>query len=166
MIEVHPSLFVGSETDEQQVRSQPGWRFVHACKDPYHRQVLGYSGRAAPKNHPEYLIARRPERLILNLVDVDDPAYVAVEIIDAAMAFIGESLGAGRKTLVHCNQGESRGPSIGLLYMAARTDRLPKTSLEAAEAEFRTLYTNYNPKPGIRGFLQIHWTEYMTRRTT
>jgi hypothetical protein len=45
------------------------WFVVHACKEPYHRKELGYTGRAAPKEHPEYLICRRPGRLILNLID-------------------------------------------------------------------------------------------------
>ena len=68
MIEVHRNLFVGGEADEQQVRGHHGWFFIHACKEPYHRQALGYAGRAASKDHPEYLIARRDGRLILNLV--------------------------------------------------------------------------------------------------
>jgi hypothetical protein len=77
MKEIHPHLFVGSEQDyESVVSKQAGWRVVHACKEPYHRRALGYSGRAAPKTHPEYLIARRGDRLILNLVDAPDPAYI------------------------------------------------------------------------------------------
>lgn len=65
MIEVCPNLCVGSEHDEQRIRGQAGWFFIHACKEPYHRQALGYTGRAAAKTHPEYLIARRNGRLIL-----------------------------------------------------------------------------------------------------
>lgn len=162
MIEVHPLLFIGTQEDERRVRPQDGWRFVHACKEPYHREVLGYTGRAAPRSHPEYLVARRPNRIVLNLVDVDDPAYVAVEIMDAALEFIGSALRDGCRTLVHCNQGESRGPSIGLLYLASRTDRLPRESLDAAETAFRDLYPPYNPKMGVRGFLRLHWTRYTT----
>ena len=48
-----------------------------------HRDALGYSGKAAPKGHPEYLLARRENRLILNLVDANDPRLFAKEIIDA-----------------------------------------------------------------------------------
>jgi len=72
MIEIYPNLYIGNEDDyESKVRSETGWCVVHACKDPYHRQALGYTGRAAPKEHPEYLIARRDNQLILNLVDAD-----------------------------------------------------------------------------------------------
>ena len=159
MIEIHPSLFIGNEYDyEYRVRTEPGWRVVHACKDPYHRQALGYTGRAAPKTHPEYLIARRDGRLILNLIDPPNPAFVPKEIIDAALDHIHSNIDDNR-VLVHCNQGESRSPAIGMLYLAAHTDRLPSDFLEA-EAQFRQIYPAYNPGPGIRGFLAGHWNEY------
>src|SRR5471032_2821911 len=113
MIEVHKNFFVGAETDEQGIRGQSGWYVIHACKEPYHRQALGYTGRGAPKNHPEYLIAPRDGRLILNLVDVDNVAYIPAEIIDAALAAIHQNI-TSSKVLVHCNQGMSRSPAIAL----------------------------------------------------
>jgi len=162
MIEICPGLFIGTEVDyESQVRSQPGWWVVHACKEPYHRQLLGYTGRAAPKIHPEYLFARRQKQLYLNLVDVDDPNYIPKQIIDAALGFIDEGLRSGERVLVHCNLGESRSPSIGLLYLAARTNAVSSGSLPAAEADFRGLYPTYNPKGGMRGFLLQHWRDYV-----
>lgn len=162
MIEILPRLFVGTEVDyAARVQHETGWWVVHACKEPYHRQLLGYSGRGAPKGHPEYLLARRDKRLFLNLVDVDDPNYVAKEIIDAALAFIGEGLKSGERVLVHCNLGESRSPSIGLLYLAARARALPSTSLVEAETQYRAIYPQYNPKAGMRGFLLKNWTDYV-----
>jgi hypothetical protein len=57
MIEVYSKLFVGDELDyERKVSHQTGWATVHACKEPYHREALGYSSRGAPKDHPEYLV--------------------------------------------------------------------------------------------------------------
>ena len=161
MIEIHPGLFVGSEADyERRVRREAGWRVVHACKEPYHRQVLGYTGRAAPKNHPEYLVARRGDRLILNLIDADDPTYVPEAIMDAALAFIHESLSSARRVLVHCNQGLSRGPSIGFLYLAVHTDRLGR-DFAAAEEAFLAVYPAYRPATGVRGFLRNRWPKYV-----
>lgn len=161
MIEVCENLFVGNQEDyELHVAQREGWAVVHACKEPYHRQALGYKGRAAPKDHPEYLIARRENRLILNLVDVDNPAFFRTEMITEALDFIDEALESGTKVLVHCNQGESRGPSIALLYMAARRQSLPTESLESAESEFRSLYAGYSPSNGIRGHLRECWQDY------
>ncbi len=161
MIEIFPNLFIGAADDyEFQVKGKPGWKVVHACKEPYHRQELGYRSRGAPKNHPEYLIARRENRLILNLVDADDPNYIPKEIIDAALEFIKAGLSESCKVLVHCNKGESRSPSIGLLYLAVYTDTLPK-QFALAEQSFRQIYLFYNPSFGMRGFLAKNWNAYL-----
>ena len=159
MIEVVPNLYVGSEQDEQQIRGAPGWFVVHACKEPYHRQALGYSGRAASKDHPEYLIARRPGRLILNLVDVDDVNYIGAELVDAALAAIHERIGSD-KVLVHCNQGASRSPTIALLYLVKHTDTLSGLTIDAALAAFSALYPPYNPARGMADYARINWVHY------
>ncbi len=161
MIEIYPNLFIGTVDDyEFQVKGQEGWSVVHACKEPYHRRELGYTTNGAPKGHPEYLIAKRENRLILNLVDAPNPAYIPKEIIDAALEFIQKGLSEGRKMLVHCNLGESRSPSIALLYLATYTDRLPK-EFSAAEHEFRQIYQSYNPGAGMKGFLVQNWGNYV-----
>jgi hypothetical protein len=162
MIEVHPGLFIGSQADyEKHVRFERDWCVVHACKDPYHREALAYTGRAAPKRHPEYLVAQRGDRLILNLVDAADPAYIPKEIMDAALVFIEASLRRERRVLVHCNQGYSRAPSIGLLFLAAHTERFVTSDFAAAESEFQGIYSPYQPAAGVRGFLQRHWADYV-----
>ena len=117
MIEIMHNLFIGSQSDyENIVKYESGWYVIHACKEPYHRQALGYSGRAVSKDHPEYLMAERENRLILNLVDVADPAYIAKIIIDKAIGCIAGHINE-MKVLVHCNQGASRSATIGLLYL-------------------------------------------------
>ena len=161
MIEIYPNLFIGTEQDyESKVKGQPDWVIVHACKEPYHRNELGYKSLGAPKGHPEYLIARRGNRLILNLVDAPNPAYIPKEIIDAALEFIHAGLSESHKVLVHCNLGKSRSPSIGLLYLSKYTDRLPK-EFSAAEREFRQIYPLYNPGAGMRGFIVKNWGTYL-----
>jgi hypothetical protein len=106
VIEVYANLFVGSQDDEASIRGQDGWFVVHACEEPCHRQALGYTGRVASQDHPEYLIARRPGRLILNLVDAADVNNIPSEIVDAALAAIQQNI-ASSKVLVHCNLGQS-----------------------------------------------------------
>jgi predicted protein tyrosine phosphatase len=161
MIEIHSDLYVGHQGDyEYQVKVQDSWAVVHACKEPYHRDLLGYTTRGAPKDHPDYFFAERGDRLYLNLVDANDPAYIPKEIIDKAIAFIHEKLTQGLKVLVHCNQGESRSPGIGFLYLLRHTDTLPKTSLDDALVAFRQIYKTYHPGRGISGFIAEHWQEY------
>jgi hypothetical protein len=156
LIEVLENLFVGSQEDELTVRGLSGWYVIHACKEPYHRQALGYTGRGAPKNHPEYLVAVREGRLILNLVDVDNVAYIPAEIIDAALLAIHQNINSS-KVLVHCNQGVSRSPTIALLYMAKFTDRFVSMNSEAATREFQRIYPAYAPAGGIAEYIRLNW---------
>lgn len=161
MVEVSERLYAGNEQDyEGSVRHDQGWSIVHACKEPYHRHELGYTERGAPKGHPEYLIARRGHRLILNLVDAPRPEFFSTDIFDAALDFIQEALERGDRVLVHCNEGLSRGPSLCLLYLASRAKAIPATSHAVAEEAFVKLYPSYAPKSGVRGFLQVNWTRY------
>ena len=161
MIEVTGNLFVGSQDDEIALRQQSGWFVIHPCKEPYHRQALGYTGRGAPKEHPEYLIAVRPGRLILNLVDVDNVAYIPPEIIDTALTAIHQNIGSA-KVLVHCNQGFSRSPTIALLYMAKFTDKFRSMDFETAVREFRQLYPPYAPAAGMAQYVRLNWAKYTT----
>ncbi len=161
MIEVHPGLWVGSQAEFERGAFAPElWAIVHACKEPHHREALGYTGRSVEQTHPEYLIARRGHRLILNLVDVEDPQWIAEEIMDQAVAFIHENLTAGRSVLLHCNQGYSRSPSIAMLYLATHTDRLSRSSFEQAKAAFLLMYPRFSPAGGMHGFLQDRWLRW------
>ncbi len=150
MVEIITNLFIGDQDDyESSVASQTGWAVVHAYKEPYHRQALGYKTRGAPKDHPEYLMAKRGDCLILNLVDVEDPSYIANEIIDNALNFIYESLSKGMKVIVHCNQGESRAPSIGLSYMAYK-GFFPQIDFYQSMNEFKKKYPDYKTAGGFQ----------------
>lgn len=159
MIELAQNLFVGSQDDEAQIRGRTGWFVIHACKEPYHRDALGYSGRGAPKEHPEYLIARRAGRLILNLVDVANINFIAPEIIDAALEAIHQNIGT-QKVLVHCNQGMSRSPTIGLLYLAKFTNAFRGQTHEEAVQKFRGLYPQFNPALGMAEYARQNWLKY------
>lgn len=159
MIEITHNLFIGSQDDyEDVVKYENGWYVIHACKEPYHRQALGYSGRAVSKEHPEYLIAERENRLILNLVDVDNPAFISKSIIDKAISCIAGHIDE-MKVLVHCNQGASRSATIGLLYLHY-AGIINTADFEQAESQYTTLYPLYMPANGMRLFAQSHWKEY------
>lgn len=162
MIEVLSNLFVGSQDDEVAIRGQSGWFVVHACKEPYHRQALGYTGRGAPKDHPEYLIARRTGRLILNLVDVNDVNYIAPEIVDAALMDIHQHI-TSSKILVHCNQGMSRSPTIALLYLLKHSDIFSGQDHQTSVQRFQTIYPPYAPAQGMADYVRVTWLKYSSR---
>ena len=161
MIQIYDDIFVGGENDyEFGVKTEEDWAVVHACKEPYHRNALGYSGRSVSSDHPEYLVARRGHRLILNMVDVENPKFFDKGMIEEALDFVDEQLENGNKVLIHCNQGESRGPSLGLLYLSSRLEAIPNNSFSDAEEAFRKLYPPYAPKSGIRGHIKQNWVQY------
>jgi len=161
MIEVCQNLFVGNQDDyESKVAGQSEWAVVHACKIPYHKLLVGYTQKALPNTHPEYLFARRDLRLALNMIDGDDPKYTQPVLVDTALDFIHEHVSTDRKTLVHCNQGMSHSPSLALLYMVKHTDLLPKTSPNDAKTAFLNLYPSYSPMRGIFGYIEANWSRY------
>ena len=153
MIEVYPKLFVGSDADFPLARRDPKFYFVQAAKEPWHRDALGYKGRSAPLGHEERFIARRPRRLILNMIDADDVKYIPWILFKEALEFITTSLLRG-KVLVHCNQGHSRAPAIAFLWMV-KHGYLPD-DLYQAVTSFSKLYPPYAPRPGIAEFLRIN----------
>lgn len=159
MIEVSPLLYVGDGTDYAAVAGTLNWAFVQAAKDPWHRKAVGYTTPGAPKNSPEYLWAYRENRLILNMVDADDPKYFAVELVTEALAYIWDNLDAGCRVLVHCNQGESRAPSLALYYLRMTDGAYRHMTLAQARAQFEEIYPAYKPKAGIWGYLEQHWDE-------
>ncbi len=160
MIEITKNLFIGNQFDyEKKIKHQKDWLIIQACKEPYHRKALGYFGRGAPKDHPEYLIAVRKNRLILNLIDSNDYKYIPVEIINKAINFIEKNIN-NKKILVHCNQGDSRAPSIGLIYMI-KMRLLNISSLDNIINDFKKIYPFYDPTIGFSDFIKFNWNSYL-----
>jgi hypothetical protein len=164
MIEVDHHLFVGNQIDyETKVKGKPGWSVVHACKEPYHREAVGYTGRSLDRGHSEYLLAYRDvdgaqfTRLALNMIDAPKMDFFRDEMIDAALAFMHLAVTGRRDTLVHCNQGGSRSPSLVLLYLRRYTDHFDDMTFEEAEDVFRAMYPLYLPAAGIRAYVAANW---------
>ncbi len=166
MIEVAPGLFVGNALDWENLvkdkssgKPKDGWAALHCAKEPFHREAVGYTGRACDREHPEYLFAFRGERLCLNMVDAPKPEFFSEAMVTAGLNFIESRLGAGLKVIVNCNQGGSRAPGIALLYLRVRQEMYGDMSFEEAEDFFRGIYPAYQPAGGIRGYLAAHWDD-------
>ena len=159
MIEVYKGIWVGTADDyEDEVKGQKGWAVVHACKEPYHRKLIGYKGRGCPKSHPEYLYADRGDRLYLNMVDVPDKKFYSDEMIGKALDFIYQKWEVEHKdVLIHCNRGVSRSPSLALLFFV-RSGILEGETLEDIIEQFKEVYPDYNPGQGILGYVEDCWS--------
>ena len=153
MIEVHPRLHVG---DLASCRAATGdWAIVHACKSPCHQSAVGYKGNL-PKEHPSYLALRKEGALFLNLIDPPVPLF-QLESFEVFLGFASEQWDAGKSLLIHCNQGESRAPSLALLLLAFRLGIIPNNTFGQARDAFQLLYPKYSPGAGIEQFLTLQW---------
>lgn len=159
MIEVNKNLFVGTEQDCQHTTID-GWAFIHACKYPCHAKAVGYSG-SLPSTHPNYLIFKRDNHLYLNMVDMENellPRFTD-PIMTAAIRFIDSHI-KENKILIHCNQGQSRAPSIALIYLANKRVIKNGTFNEAFH-NFKELYKLYQPGKGIGLYINRNWNTLM-----
>lgn len=134
------------------------WFIIHAAKEPWHRDAVGYTERGAPPNHPEYLVAMRPGEMMLNLVDMKriSPQYTN-PIFEAAFDALDLHLGAGKKVLVHCNEGKSRAPTLAMLYLHEHIAPEPYESYEDMARAFREVYPDYEPGEGFEDYARSRW---------
>ena len=153
MIEVYKNLWVGSDADWDFINlSNETFSIIHAAKEPYHRELLGYTEKGAPRGHPYYLFARLDNILYLNLVDAEEERYIPKAVIDEALSFISDRLAIGNRILVHCNEGKSRAPGIAFLWMY-ENKHLPQSFKEAGPV-FKQIYPYFFPKNGIFQFIR------------
>jgi len=158
MKKVIEDLFIGTVADYEQCKNENDFNFLACCKEPIHREVVGYTGRACDKENPEYLFAYRDNLLALNLVDANSSAFFSDIIINEAINFISKNI-VNKKVLVFCNQSISRSPSIVFLYLASIGKYQNKTYEEAKEM-FKLLYPDFNPSKGINDFIIENWNCY------
>jgi len=155
LTKVHERLYVGSERDCFHYRLE--WAVVHACKHPCHVNAVGYKG-SLPKDHPDYLSLERGDNLYLNIVDPDIPLFMPQTFVDF-MTFTRKHYNEDKNLLIHCNLGESRAPSLALLFMAKGLHVISDGSYEEAQSEFQKSYPGYTPSKGISRYFTENWNE-------
>lgn len=154
MREVSSRLFVGSEEDcFRDLRDN--WAVVHACKNPCHARAVGYRGSLA-SDHPEYLLRRDGRHLYMNLIDPEAPLFKE-ESFSGFRSFASDHYTAGSDLLIHCNQGESRAPSLALLFLAKEICEIPDESYRAARRAYEELDPLYAPGLGIQKYFRDNW---------
>jgi hypothetical protein len=157
MEQVIDRLWVGSDKDTAEA-GRRGYAHLAAAKDASdgHRVMLGYHTRAAPKDK-NYLFARKGDWAAMNLIDAGDPQMIPEEMILQGIAFIQEIMSEGKKILVHCDAGHSRGPTMAMLYMRS-VGELPQP-FNRAKKIFTTLYPPYDPGHGMECVARKLWDE-------
>jgi hypothetical protein len=153
MVKVHDRLYIGDEATCQFGSAQLA--VVHACKSPCHQRAVGYRG-SLPPQHPNYLVLRHPHDLYLNIIDPPVPLF-RTETFAQFLLFASEQHGRGGSLLIHCNQGESRAPTLALLFLAKHLRVIPGDSFLDAQTAFALRYAGYRPGAGIQQFLATNW---------
>ena len=153
MVKVHDRLYIGDGTTCRLGSAQLA--VVHACKSPCHQQAVGYTGSLSPQ-HPNYLVLQRPYDLYLNIIDPPVPLF-KIETFVQFLLFASEHHDRGGSLLIHCNQGESRAPTLALLFLSKHLRVIPSDSFSGAQAAFASLYATYRPGAGIQQFLATNW---------
>lgn len=80
-----------------------------------------------------------------------------IETFEQFLLFASEHYDRGGSLLIHCNQGESRAPTLALLFLAKHLQAIPSDSFLAAQAAFAPLYAGYRPGVGIQQFFATKW---------
>jgi hypothetical protein len=159
MIEISKKLYIGNMQDLQGI-SYDDYAVVHATQT-IHYEIMGWNRTTnkPDKNNPNYILWKNNNRLSLNWVDGD--AYLfnwsGAKTFIMVLNFIDDWVNK-RKVLIHCDQGLSRSPTLGLLYLAKRLKIITEDSFSAALSDFVKIYPIYQPK-GIADFVNQHWIE-------
>jgi len=159
MKQIHDNLFIGNDIDCRAAICNSEFAIIHACKT-CHQKKLGYE-KSLPANHEHYLIYENDSHLFLNMVDMPNEfrAEFTNPMFARAMDFIRRA--APRKVLVHCNQGLSRSPSLGMMWLVIN-GVIAKDSQCSAVADFLKIYPDYAPGNGIKLYMQNNW-DYLIR---
>lgn len=155
MTEVDKNIYVGDLNDYRNLMDNHAYVFIQACKTPCHDVAVGN----VDKNHPEYLVAKRTNGIVLNMIDGDYGYQFSPELFNSSLDFIYQNRD-NKRILIHCNQGVSRSPSIALLYLA-REGKISSDSYEHAKEDFKKIYHHYHPNTGVEQFMQLNWNSYI-----
>lgn len=153
MEKVHERVYVSDGDDCK--NGNKNWAIIHACKSPCHQKAVGYKGNLN-NDHKNYLVLERKYNLYLNIIDPPFPLFRPI-LFSSFLSFAIKNWKEERKILIHCNQGESRAPSLALLFLAKGLAVIDNSSYESAYLEFEELYPMYDPGEGIQIYFEENW---------
>ena len=151
-------LYVGTK-EEYNIAKRKGMKIVCALNRAKgyvtHQSIVGWQGRGCDKSSPYYLFKETKDAIYLNMIDGDNPKYVNDEMIDPALTFIHTNLKAKEKVFVYCSLGESRSPSIALMYMLqyGLIEKHPDVLMNFR----KNYYPKYQPKNGNALYIKRRW---------
>ena len=163
MIEIYKNIYVGDENSYYSIFDKEDWAILHCCKHPFHCQFVGYSGNL-PSTHEDYALKRKGNEMALNLVDMhffsENYLDFNKDMFEQAFSFLDEYYKNGKRIYIHCNEGKSRSPSLGMLYMA-RLGGFDYADFENSLEKFKKIYPTYEPKKNIFETVKRLWDYFV-----
>lgn len=157
MKSIHENLFIGNIDDYHNINLKD-WAVVNATQS-VHYTIMGWDRKynKPPKDHPNYIKFIKDNRFSLNWVDGGSHLYdwTGVATFNEILDFIDKWIVKGQ-VLIHCDQGVSRSPTLGLLYLAKRAETIPNGSFQEAYKDFIKIYPIYSPS-GIAEYVSANW---------
>lgn len=154
------NIFVGTK-EEHDVARFYGMDIVCALNrcDGYvsHQSVVGWKGRGCNPENEHYLYKETDDGIYLNMVDAKDPKYFNDKMIDAALAFMDSRIGRGDSIFVYCSKGESRSPSLVLMWLLSKGN-LPDVD-DVFDYFKGNYYPGYNPGDGVKDYIKKRWID-------
>ncbi|MEL1244046.1 dual specificity protein phosphatase family protein [Flavobacterium sp. DGU11] len=151
-------LFIGTK-EQYQIAYNRGMKIVCALNraNGYvsHQSVVGWRGKGCNPDSLYYLYKREPDAIYLNMIDGDDPKYVNDAMINPALDFIHQHLNDGNEVFIYCSLGESRSPSIALMYLLEKN--LIEKNSETLTFFQKEYYPSFNPKKGNLFYIKNRW---------
>jgi len=153
MFKISERLFIGSESEC--FEDKYGWAVVHACKSPCHQRAVGYQG-SLNKDHPNYLSLEKGNNLFLNMIDPPQPLFM-MPLFTEFLKYSMKHWKSNKNIFIHCNKGESRAPSLALLFLAKEIKSIRSVSYDQAREDFIKIFPAYIPGIGIQIYLRNNW---------
>ena len=139
MRQVYKGIYVSSEKYCFSGNSE--WAVVHASNC---------------KKMKNFITLQEGSNLFLNMEDRETPHFVR-SVFKEFLAFTYNYWSLSYRILIHCYRGESRSPSLALLFLAKGLEIITSDSYEEAKFEYELIDPGYLPGRGIKNYLKNNW---------
>jgi len=151
MQKIIENIYLGNKKDYEKIKNKTEWAFVHASKGFYDQAVKNPNIEMTSNFYilENHFYTDWVDQENLNLFK--KPSFIK------AMDFV-DSWKKEKDVLIHCDYGQSRSPSLVMLYLAKRTNLLENSFFSALE-KFKQIYPDYFFPSGISRFIKDNWNE-------
>jgi protein tyrosine phosphatase len=143
------NIFIGNKDDEKLIDKKK-LVIVHACQSYFDKvKVNKYFGNNSN-------IKESKGELYINWVDLPDSNNFDLNTFNNILHWMKEKYSENKNLFVHCDWGQSRSPTLVMVFMVKILRILPDNFFEALE-KFKILYPDYITPTGISRFVKENW---------